>query len=359
MSDTAPRQQHLAPLDVISVDDGSNVAVQPEPDGKTPKAKEGGPIVGRSPGALAWARLKRDRVGMISGYIVLGFIIVGLLAPLISLIYGQGPNDRNSNLLNNDGVPIGYIGGIDFTTNNASGQIHIFGVQPGTGRDIFMQLVYGARTSLGIAFVASTLAIGIGIVFGVVAGYFGGWVDAAISWFVDFMLAFPFLLFALAVIPVINSHLANDIGEVSPIKRIITLILVFSIFGWMQTARLVRGQVISLREREYVEAARAAGAGGLHIMFRQILPNLWAPILVTYSLAVPAIVTAEAALSFLNIGVIEPTPDWGRMINNSIAWLQADPAYTFFPGVAIFLLVLTFNLFGDSLRDALDPRSVR
>jgi peptide/nickel transport system permease protein len=359
MSDTAPRQQHLAPLDVISVDDGTTLTVQPELDGQAPKAKQGGPIVGRSPGALAWARLKRDRVGMISGYIVLGFIIIGLLAPIISWIYGQGPNEYNPQLLNNDGVPIGYLGGIDFTTNNASGKIHIFGVQPQSGRDIFMQLVYGARTSLGISFVAATLAISIGIVFGVVAGYFGGWIDGAISWFVDFMLAFPFLLFALAVIPVINSHLANDIGEVSPIKRIITLILVFSIFGWMQTARLVRGQVISLREREYVEAARAAGAGGLHIMFRQILPNLWAPILVTYSLAVPAIVTAEAALSFLNIGVIEPTPDWGRMINNSIAWLQADPAYTFFPGVAIFLLVLTFNLFGDSLRDALDPRSVR
>ena len=358
MSDTTPRQQHLAPLDVISVDAGTNVAVQPEPDGKAP-AKQGGPIIGRSPGALAWARLKRDRVGMVSGYIVLGFIVVGILAPLISLIYGQGPNEYNPQLLNGDGVPLGYLGGMDFTTNNASNEIHIFGVMPGSGRDIFMQLVYGARTSLGIAFVASTLAVAVGIVFGVVAGYFGGWIDSAISWFVDFMLAFPFLLFALAVIPVVNSHIANEVGEVSPIKRIVTLIVVFSLFSWMFTARLVRGQVISLREREYVEAARAAGAGGMHIMFRQILPNLWAPILVTYSLAVPATVTAEAALSFLNIGVIEPTPDWGRMINQSINWLQVDPSFTFFPGMAIFVLVLTFNLFGDSLRDALDPKSVR
>jgi peptide/nickel transport system permease protein len=357
MSDTAPRQQHLAPIDVISVDAGTNVEVAPEAPPPAPKAA--GPIVGRSPGSLAWSRLKRDRVGMISGYIVLGFIAVGILAPLIGWIYGQGPNEFNSRLLTDDGVPLGYIGGIDFTTDNPSGQFHIFGVAPQTGRDIFMQLVYGARTSLGIAFVASTLAIVIGIIFGVLAGYFGGWIDSVITWFIDFMLAFPFLLFALAAIPVINSRIGDELGDVSPIKRIITLILVFSVFGWMVTARLVRGQVLSLREREYVEAARAAGAGGGHIMFRQILPNLWAPILVTYSLSVPATVTAEAALSFLNIGVIEPTPDWGRMIGDSIKWIQSDPAYTFFPGAAIFILVLTFNLFGDSLRDALDPKSVR
>jgi peptide/nickel transport system permease protein len=357
MSDTVPRT-HLAPGDVINVGSGETVTLDVEPEAPE-SPKTGSKIVGRSPWQLAWTRLRRDRVGMISGYIVLGFIVVGLLSPVIEWIYGMGPNDFNSRLLTDDGVPLGYMGGIDFSSANASNHIHIFGVQPGTGRDIFMQLVYGARTSLGISFVASTLAIVVGIIMGVIAGYFGGWIDAALSWFIDFMLSFPFLLFALATIPVINTHIADSIGDVSPMKRIITLILVFTVFGWMYTARLVRGQVISLREREYVEAARAAGAGGNHIMFRQILPNLWAPILVTFSLSVPATVTAEAALSFLNIGVIEPTPDWGRMISNSITWVQVDPMYTFFPGIAIWILVLTFNLFGDSLRDALDPRSVR
>jgi peptide/nickel transport system permease protein len=285
--------------------------------------------------------------------------LVGILAPLIEAIYGYGPNVFNSRLLTTEGTPTGYAGGIDFTSENASNHAHILGVQPGTGRDIFMQLVYGARTSLIIAFTASTLAVLIGIMFGVVAAFFGGWVDGAISWFIDFMLSFPFLLFALAVIPVINSRIGDELGEVTPVKRVITLIMIFAFFGWMSTARLVRGQVLSLREREYVEAARAAGAGSAHIMFRQILPNLWAPILVTFSLFVPATVTAEAALSFLNIGVIEPTPDWGRMVGDSIKWLQSVPTYTLFPGLSIFILVLTFNLFGDSLRDALDPKSLR
>jgi peptide/nickel transport system permease protein len=134
---------------------------------------------------------------------------------------------------------------------------------------------------------------------------------------------------------------------------------VLVVFGWMSTARLVRGQVLSLREREFVDAARAAGAGTWHIVFRQLLPNLWAPILVTFSLAVPQYVTAEAALSFLGIGVTEPVPDWGRMIFQSTSFVSADPFYTFFPGFALFGLVLAFNLFGDSLRDALDPRSAR
>jgi peptide/nickel transport system permease protein len=357
MSDLTPRTQHLADSDVVSVAIGENVDVEVEAEAP-PVPKGGTTFIGKSPGQLAWTRLKRDKVGMISGYVVLAFIVVGILAPLVELIYGMGPNVFNSRLLTSEGVPTGYAGGIDFSTNNASNHIHIMGVQPGTGRDIFMQLVYGSRTSLSIAFIASSLAVMIGIVFGVVAAFFGGWVDAAISWFIDFMLSFPFLLFALSVIPVINSRIGDELGEVSPFKRIVTLVIIFAFFGWMGTARLVRGQVLSLREREYVEAARAAGAGGGHIMFRQILPNLWAPILVTFSLFVPATVTAEAALSFLNIGVIEPTPDWGRMVGDSIKYLQTVPTYTFFPGFAIFLLVLTFNLFGDSLRDALDPKSL-
>ena len=146
-------------------------------------------------------------------------------------------------------------------------------------------------------------------------------------------------------------------GANSPVLFATLAVLV--VFGWMSTARLVRGQVLSLREREFVDAARVAGAGTGHMVFRELLPNLWAPILITFSLALPQYVTAEAALSFLNIGVTEPVPDWGRMIFDSAQYVQADPAYTAFPGVAIFVLVLAFNLFGDSLRDALDPKTTR
>src|SRR6266545_2391438 len=208
-----------------------------------------------------------------------------------------------------------------------------------------------------IAVVSTVLATVIGTVLGIIAGYFGGWVDAVMSWFIDYMLAFPFFLFCLAVIPVINTRLADQYGEVTATKRVVTIISVFSLFGWMYTARLVRGQVLSLREREYVDAARAAGARSGHVMFRQLLPNLWAPILVTFSLGIPATITAEAALAFLNIGVIEPTPDLGRVISASQNWLAVDPTNLVIPGLVIFIIVLAFNLFGDALRDALDPRS--
>jgi peptide/nickel transport system permease protein len=265
---------------------------------------------------------------------------------------GIGAADQFSARLDGLGYPLGYLGGITAD--------HWLGLEPGLGRDVFIQLVYGARTSLGIAVAASVLSTMLGVVVGIVAGYVGGRFDAFVTWATDVMLAFPFIIFALAAIPIVNTIVTGSV-LISPSVgiRIATLIGVLVIFGWMSTARLVRGQVLSLREREFVEAARAAGAGTGHMVFRQLLPNLWAPILITFSLSLPQYVTAEAALSFLNIGVTEPVPDWGRMIFDSAQYVQADPAYTTFPGLAIFVLVLAFNLFGDSLRDALDPKAAR
>ena len=361
MTESAPRRDPVLEGPTSATGEGVLVDVGGEEE---PAAPIAGPIpaklfIGRSPGQLAWLRLKRDKTATTSGFIVLLFIVIAVAAPLIELLYGYGPQDFNSHLLDTTSLPLGYLGGVTFSTDNPSNHIHILGVVPQTGQDLFILLVYGARTSLGIAFSAAVMSVLLGIIFGVVAGYFGGWVDAIISWFIDYMLAFPFLLFAIAVIPVVNTLISDATGDVSPMKRILTIIIVFAVFTWMGTARLVRGQVLSLREREYVEAARAAGAGGAHIMFRQILPNLWAAVLVSFSLAMPATVTAEAALSFLNIGVLFPTPDWGRMVNESIPWMRADPVYTFVPGFLILVLVLAFNLFGDALRDALVPKSVR
>jgi peptide/nickel transport system permease protein len=316
-------------------------------------------VVGRSPGQLAWMRLRADRVAMVSLVVLAAFGALALGADVIAWAYGIAtgqpgikPTTQNLHLLDRYAMPLGYLGGI-------SGK-HWLGVEPQLGRDVLLQLAYGARTSLGIAIVAATLATALGVVLGIVAGYLGGWVDAIISWFIDLMLAFPFVIFSLAAIPIVNALVTGNVYLDPGVgTRIATLIGVLVFFGWMSTARLVRGQVLSLREREFVEAARGAGAGTGHILFRQLLPNLWAPILVTFSLAVPQYVTAEAALSFLNIGVSEPVPDWGRMIFDSVSALSSDPAYTFFPGMAIFLLVLAFNLFGDSLRDALDPKASR
>lgn len=305
----------------------------------------------RSPRQLAWARLRRDRTAVVSGTVTLLFLLVALAAPLIEAWYGISPHAQFQDRLDAFGMPLGYSGGI-------SGE-HWFGLEPGLGRDIFIRMVYGLRTSLFIALAAAVVTTAIGIVAGIVGGYLGGWVDAAIGWVTDFALALPFLIFALAVVPTVELRFYGPREDVPAAFRVAVLIAVFAAFGWTGTARMVRGQVISLREREFVDAARASGAGLGHILFRELLPNIWAPILVSFSLAVPSYVTGEAALSFLGIGIVEPTPDFGRMIFHSIAYLQTDAAYVFFPGVTIFALVLSFNLFGDSLRDALDPRSAR
>ncbi len=323
-----------------------------------PNAVEpGGPqeakaIIGRSPGQLAWMRLKRDRTAFTSAIILVVAMIVGLSAPLIQRLTGISPTDQFTELLTDFGaLPVGYLGGI-------SGD-HPLGIEPGLGRDILMQLVYGLRTSLFIAFAAAAISTTIGILMGVLAGYARGWLDSLLSWIIDLVLAFPFLIFALAAIPVVENRFFGARDAIPPGFRVGMIIATFAIFNWTGTARLVRGQVISLREREFVEAARASGASTTHILLRQLLPNIWAPILVTVSLNVPAFITAEAALAFVGIGVTEPTPDLGRMIFNSISYISADPMYTFIPGITIFLLVLAFNLFGDSLRDALDPKSSR
>lgn len=277
--------------------------------------------------------------------------LVALAAPLIRWLTGIDPTDKFAERLNDFGMPIGYGGGIS--------SAHWLGLEPGTGRDILLQLVHGLRTSLFIAFAAALLASAVGVVVGIVAGYARGWLDSLVNWLIDVTLAFPFLIFALAVIPILEDRFYTAREAPPPSFRIALIIATFGLFSWTYTARLVRGQVISLREREFVDAARAAGAGTAHILFRQLLPNLWAPILVTVSLNVPQFIAIEAALAFVNIGVTEPTPDLGRMIYNSIGYVATDPYYTLFPGLTIFVLVLAFNLFGDALRDALDPRSNR
>ena len=313
---------------------------------------EASAIIGRSPGQLAWRRLKRDRTAKFSAIVLIIAIIVALCAPLFQRITGISPTEQFTSLLTSFGaLPVGYLGGISAA--------HPLGLEPGLGRDILVQLVYGLRTSLLIAFSAAAISTTIGVLVGVIGGYARGWLDGLISWIIDLTLAFPFLIFALAAVPVVENRFFSARDNIPASFRVGIIIAVFAIFNWTNTARLVRGQVISLREREFVEAARASGAGTWHILLRQLLPNIWAPVLVTVSLNVPAFITAEAALSFVNIGVTEPTPDLGRMIYNSIQYVSADPMYTFIPGATIFLLVLAFNLFGDALRDALDPKSSR
>ncbi|MEU5942065.1 ABC transporter permease [Micromonospora sp. NPDC047548] len=347
MSDMSHPPSLSTPRDPDVVD--AAVAVNSPAD--VPPSRQRREIVGRSPNQLAWLRLKRDRTALVSSVVLAVAALVALAAPLIARLTGIDPTDKFVDRLNDFGMPVGYAGGI--------GGDHLLGLEPGSGRDIFLQLVHGLRTSLFIAFASALLASVIGVGVGIVAGYARGWLDSLINWFVDVTLAFPFLIFALAVIPILEDRFYTEREAASPGFRIALIIATFGLFSWTYTARLVRGQVISLREREFVEAARAAGAGTGHILFRQLLPNIWAPILVTVSLNVPQFIAVEAALAFVNIGVTEPTPDLGRMIYNSIGYVASDPWYTLFPGLTIFLLVLAFNLLGDALRDSLDPRSTR
>jgi peptide/nickel transport system permease protein len=309
------------------------------------------PVVTRSPMRLVWLRIKRDRTAMASGIASASLIVIALAAPLIEWLYGTSPYAYFTADLDRYGMPYGVGGGITGA--------HWFGIEPGQGRDVFIQMIYGMRTSLGIAFAAALVTTLIGITAGIVAGYLGGWVDSAINWVTDVTLALPFLIFTLALIRPLELHFYGPREAVPGWFRVVVLISLFAAFGWTGTARLVRGQVLSLREREFVEAARAVGARTPRILFRELLPNLGAPILISFSLSVPAYITGEAALSFLGVGMLEPTPDFGRMIFRSLNYLQTDPAYVMFPGITIFVLVLSFNLFGDALRDALYPKSSR
>jgi peptide/nickel transport system permease protein len=283
------------------------------------------------------------------------FIVVAALAPVIGKLYGKNPyttyGQNETGLLNDFGFPIGSHGGM-------SGEYWL-GLEPSLGRDVFMQLVYGARTSLFIAFSVALITSAFGVLFGIVTGYLGGRIDAVGGWILDLMLAFPGLLMLIALSLVVEDVFVGAEEEASTALRFVTVIVLFSIFGWVFQARLIRGQVLSLREREFVDAARMSGAGTWRIVRRELLPNLWSPILVTFSIAVPAIITGEAALSFLGVGIIEPIPDWGRMVNHGSQVYLADPAYMLIPGGALLVMVLAFNLLGDAVRDALDSKGLR
>jgi len=309
-------------------------------------------VAGLSPGRLMWRRFRRDRTGVVAGIIVACYVLVALAAPLISRLYGKDPYTTygldTPGLLNEYGFPILPNGGISSE--------FWFGIEPGLGRDVFMQLVYGIRTSLAIAFAATLGATLIGIVVGIIAGYAGGRTDYLLGRVIDVMLSFPSTLFIIAFMPVVENLFVGPEEETPIWLRAVTLIIVLTAFGWASLARLLRGQVLSLREREFVDAARVTGASPARIIFKELLPNLWTPILVQATLMLPSLVTAEAALSFLGVGMIEPVPDWGRMFLRGTEVYQDDITYLMFPGVALLIFVIAFNLLGDSVRDAFDPK---
>lgn len=316
--------------------------------GKSPE------LVGRSPRQLAWIRFKRDKVGIVCAFVVGAFIFIALAAPLITKLYGKNAYalyGQDDGLLNSYGLPIKPNGGIDGS--------HWFGVEPGLGRDIFALLIYGIRTSLGIALCVTLASVAFGVVVGLVQGYLGGRTDYFVGRFSDLMMSFPNQLFFIAFTPVIVAIFVKPSDEEPTYLRFFALVLVQFVLGWMALGRLIRSQVLSLREREYIEAARLSGASTGRIIRKELLPNLWSTILVQATLLLPVNVTAEAGLSFLGVGMRTPTPDWGLMFQDAAQYYQSDITYLFFPGIAMVVFVVAFNLLGDSVRDALDPKTIR
>lgn len=309
--------------------------------------EQGTAIAGRSPGKIAWMRLKRDRVALAGGFVVIFLILIAVLAPFVVSLLGHPPNEFHEDLIDPDlSVPTGPLGGVsrDF----------LFGLEPQNGRDLFSRVVYGSRISLLIAFLATMLSVIIGVTLGMVSGYFGGWVDGLIGRVMDVFLAFPLVVFAIALAGVIPTSAFGLSGDA---LKVAVLVLIIGFFSWPYIGRIVRGQTLSLREREFVDAARSLGARSGYILRRELLPNLAAPILVYSTLLIPTNILFEAALAYLGVGVQPPTATWGGLLSDATRWYQTDPWFLLPPGLAIFVTVLAFNLFGDGLRDALDPRT--
>lgn len=269
-----------------------------------------------------WRRLKRNRAAIVGGIIVLLFVVIALLAPLIA---PYAPNE----------------GDLTKRLKPPSGE-HLLGTDP-LGRDLLSRVIYGARISLQIQIVSVSIALVMGTLLGMIGGYYGGRLDHLLMRLMDILLAFPGIFLAISIIAVLGPGLTN-------------LMLAAGIYSIPQFARIVRGSILSLKEKEFIEAARAVGENDLNILFRYLLPNSMAPIIIQTTLRMATVLLTASGLSFLGLGVQPPTAEWGAMLSNARAYLITAPHVAMVPGLAIMLVVMGFNIFGDGLRDSLDPR---
>ena len=302
-----------------------------------------GEIAARSPRQLFWRRFRSDRVAMGSAIFIIALILIAVFAPLVIKILGlPGPNVQDPNATDAFGSPLGPNG------------THPFGVD-GVGRDVLSRVIYGARISLEVGIIGTALATAVGTVIGLLAGFYRGWVDTVVSRVVEVFLAFPVLVLGLGLGAACGVRGCAG-GLIQP--GIGTVLFIITISSFTYIARIARGQVLSLREKEFVEAARSLGASNRRIIFREILPNLMAPLIVYASLLIPTNILLEAGLSYLGVGIRPPTASWGQMISDASQYLTPPAAwwYMVFPGAALVLTVLAFNLMGDGLLDALNPR---
>ena len=300
-----------------------------------------GDIAARSPLQLFWRRFRSDKVAMTSAIFIVLLILLAIFAPVVTSILGlPGPNVNDSNALDAFGSPAG------------PSSAHLFGVDQ-LGRDVFSRVIYGSRVSLEVGIFGTAIAAVIGTFLGLLAGFYRGWVDTIISRVIDVFLAFPVLVLGLGIGAACGVRGCAG-GLIQPGLGTVMFIIALSSFTYI--ARIARGQVLSLREKEFIEASRSLGASNRRIIFREILPNLLAPLIVYSSLLIPTNILFEAGLSFLGVGIRPPTASWGQMISDASPIFNTAWWYMVFPGAALLLTVLAFNLVGDGLLDALNPR---
>jgi peptide/nickel transport system permease protein len=289
------------------------------------------PIEGRNTWQLAWQRLRRDRTAMISLTVIVLIVLAAVFAPVVAAITGHPPNQQYRDVgLTANGLPMPPSSEFWLGTDDL-------------GRDLLVRLAYGARVSLLVGVVATGLAVVVGTIFGLAAGYLRGVVDTILARLIDMLLSMPFLLVAIALVSITGPSMG-------------VTVLVIALFGWSSVARIVRGQVLSVREREFIDAARSLGAGTRRIMFVDVLPNVLAPVIVYASLLIPVVIVVQATLSFLGLGIPPPTADWGGMISAGQNYYTTAWWYILFPGAALLITTLAFNLLGDGVRDAFDPQ---
>ncbi len=353
----------MSTVDKLDVAAGHGTAViHPEEVAAEPEVKA------RGYWELVWIRFKRDKMAIASFcFIIFLFITAWGLAPLFQYLLGHGPNDIFANGVNQQTlIPVGpwthintapYPGAVAPPGQHYGSALLVLGGDSQLGRDLFLRLLYGAQTSLEVALLATFGSVALGLVMGILAGYFRGWVDTVISRLIEMVMVFPFLLFIIALRVVAGPQL-NSVTFGGVLARgVFTLAFIFTLFGWFYPARIIRGVVLSLREKEFVEAARMTGASDLRIMRSHLLPHLVAPLIVYSTLIVAQNIIAEAGLSFLGLGIEQPTASWGNLLAAAPEFYTTQPWLMVWPGLAILLTTLAFNLLGDGLRDAFDPRS--